>query len=130
MAAVVSGAAVLEQSASHREQAQPPAEADRTAAMETKLDRIIEALNRVTGNVPASLNLAATLPPPDVAEMSTPAPEWAAEWLNRAELLNQHSQPSRTPTIKVTGYPQAAAGRPHGSNGARARCGAASVRAG
>ena len=50
MAATVSSAVVLAQSGTGQVQAVPQSGADRTTAMEQKLDRIIEALDRMSGN--------------------------------------------------------------------------------
>jgi RNA polymerase sigma factor (sigma-70 family) len=60
MAAVVSGSLALAQTASPKDRA--PSEDDRTTAMERKLDRIIDALDRMTGKSAATPNTVATLP--------------------------------------------------------------------
>jgi hypothetical protein len=67
LAVVASGAAVLAQSGPTPKGGGAPAEPDRTTAMERKLDRILDALERLSGATPSTLSQTTTpnaTPPP------------------------------------------------------------------
>jgi RNA polymerase sigma factor (sigma-70 family) len=87
----------------------PPSEGDRTAALEKKLDRILDALDRLSRPTPApepELQAANLEPLPPHAGSAEPSPRH----VGRSTTVSRHPTPVPTPAAEVDPIPTASRG--------------------